>query len=241
MSAPRRALLLAGHGSRLDPRSGEAVRDHARRLAATTTAFDEVLTGFWKEEPPLARALDGCRADDVVIVPAFMAEGFFVNEVVPAELGLEGPLTRRDGRTLRLARPLGAHPLLAEAVIARALEAGAAADGAVFVLGHGHPRDRRSARAVREQVGRVRAMGRFARVEAIFTDQQPGVDAIPALADGRTATVVPYFAAAGWHVGRAADALATTARLAAPAGTHALATDALAALAREAMAVAGMN
>ncbi len=233
MSGPRRALLLAGHGSQLDARSGEAVRAHARRLAASG-AFDEVLTGFWKEEPALARALDGCRADDVVIVPAFMAEGYFVNEVVPAELGLDGPLTRRGGRMLRLARPLGAHPLLAEAVAARALEAGAAADGAVFVLGHGHPRDPRSARAVRAQVGRIRATGRFARVEAVFTDQAPRADAIPALADGRAATVVPFFAAGGWHVGRAAAAIPANARLAAPAGAHALATDALAALAREA-------
>lgn len=233
MSGGRRALLLAAHGSRLDPRSGEAVRAHARRLAAIG-GFGEVRTGFWKDEPPLARALDGCRADEVVVVPAFMAEGFFVNEVVPAELGLEGPLTRRGGRTLRLARPLGAHPLLAEAVIARALEAGAAANGAVFALGHGHPRDPRSARAVRAQVGRVRATGRFARVEAIFTDQEPGLEAIAALAEGHEATVVPYFAAAGWHVGRAAEAIGADARLAAPAGTHALATDALAALAREA-------
>lgn len=233
MSGGRRALLLAAHGSRLDPRSGEAVRAHARRLAALG-GFGETLTGFWKEEPPLARALDGCRADEVIVVPAFMAEGFFVNEVVPAELGLEGPVTRRDGRTLRLARPLGTHPLLAEAVAARALEAGASADGAVFVLGHGHPRDPRSARAVRAQVGRMRATGRFARVEAVFTDQQPGADAIPMLADGREATVVPFFAADGWHVGRAAEAIGANARLAAPAGTHALATDALAALAREA-------
>lgn len=227
MSGARRALLLAGHGSHLDARSGETVRLHARRLAARA-AFDEVLTGFWKEEPALARALDGCRADEVVVVPVFMAGGYFVNEVVPAELELAG------ARALRLARPLGAHPLLAEAIVARALEAGAGADGAVFALGHGHPRDPRSARALRAQVGRVRATGRFARVEAVFTDQAPRADAIPALADGRAATVVPFFAAAGWHVERAADAIAGAARMAAPAGAHALATDAIAALAREA-------
>lgn len=232
-SGARRALLLAGHGSHLDARSGESVRAHARRLAASG-AFAEVLTGFWKEEPALARALDGCRADEVVVAPVFMAEGYFVNEVVPAELGLAGAVTRRGGRTLRLARPLGAHPLLADAIVARALEAGAGADGAVFALGHGHPRDPRSARALRAQVGRVRATGRFARVEAVFTDQAPRADAIPALADGRSATVVPFFAAGGWHVERAAAALAANARMAGPAGEHALATDAIAALAREA-------
>ena len=226
------ALVLAAHGSHLDPRSSEAVRVHARALAGTGVA-DEVLLAFWKEEPSLARALDGCTASEVTVVPFFMSEGYFTSEVIPAEMCLDGPVTRREGRTVRLTRPVGIHPALAEVVVERALEAGATPDGAVFVLGHGTPRNAASAGAVAEQVERIRALDRFAHVAAVYTDQDPSVAAIPALAGGRSAVVVPYFASDGWHVGQVAtdtDAV----RYAAPAGTHPAIVTVIADLAGEA-------
>ena len=228
------ALLLAGHGSHLHPCSSAAVRAHARRLAASA-AWGEVRVAFWKEEPSLARALDGCVARDVTVVPVFMAEGYFTNEVIPAELGLAGRLTRREGRTIRYTRPAGVHPALADVIVERALEAGAGPERALFVLGHGTRRNAGSARNVRVQAERVRATGRFARVAAIFTDQEPGVDAIAALAQGQEAVVVPFFAAEGWHVGRVAQTGdGRSLRWTAPAGTHPAVADAIAALAREA-------
>ncbi len=226
------ALVLAAHGSHLDPRSSEAVRVHARALAGSGVA-GEVLLAFWKEEPSLARALDGCTASEVTVVPFFMAEGYFTNEVIPAEMGLDGPVTSREGRTVRLTRPVGVHPALAEVVVERALEAGATAESAVFVLGHGTRRNDASAGAVAQQVERIRAVDRFAHVSAVYTDQDPNVAAIPALAGGRKAVVVPYFASEGWHVGQVAtttDAI----RYAAPAGTHPALATVIADLAREA-------
>ena len=214
------ALLLAGHGSHLNARSSEAVRAHARALA-TSDSWDEVLVAFWKEEPSLARALDGCTGSDVTVVPVFMSEGYFTGEVIPAEMGLDGPVTRREGRTIRCTRPVGVHPALAQIIVERALEAGASADDALFVLGHGTKRNAASSVAVREQVERVRAMDRFAEVTAVFTDQDPNVAAIPELARGRKATVVPFFASDGWHVGQVAAANdADGIRYADPAGTH---------------------
>ena len=214
------ALLLAGHGSHLNARSSEAVRAHARALA-TSGVWDEVLVAFWKEEPSLARALDGCTASDVVVVPVFMSEGYFTGEVIPAEMGLDGPVTRREGRTIRCTRPVGVHPALAQIIVERALEAGADRDEPLFVLGHGTNRNAASSVAVREQVERVRAMNRFAEVTAVFTDQEPNLASIPELAGGRKATVVPFFASDGWHVGQVAAANdADGIRYADPAGTH---------------------
>ena len=213
------ALVLAGHGSHLNARSSEAVRAHARALSEDGH-WDEVLVAFWKEEPSLSRALDGCTATDVTVVPVFMSEGYFTSEVIPAEMGLDGPVTRCEGRTIRCTRPVGVHPALAGIVVERALEAGAAAKDAVFVLGHGNRRIAATASAVHEQAERVRATGRFAEVAAVFTDQDPNVAAIPDVAGARNAVVVPFFASEGWHVGQVAANGAHAVRYAEPAGTH---------------------
>ena len=213
------ALVLAGHGSHLNARSSEAVRAHARALAGDGD-WDEVLVAFWKEEPSLSRALDGCSASEVTVVPVFMSEGYFTSEVIPAEMDLDGPVTRREGRTIRCTRPVGAHPDLAGIVIERALEAGATTDDALFVLGHGTRRNAGSASAVHAQVERVRAAGRFAQVAAVFTDQDPNVADVPDLAGERNAVVVPFFASEGWHVGQVAANGVQAVRYAEPAGTH---------------------
>ena len=214
-----RALVLAGHGSHLNARSSEAVRAHARSLAGDG-GWDEVLVAFWKEEPSLSRALDGCTASEVTVVPVFMSEGYFTGEVTPAEMGLDGPLTRCEGRTIRCARPVGVHPALAGIVVERALEAGASRGDAIFVLGHGTRRNQGSSSAVQEQVERVRATGRFAEVAAVFTDQDPNIASIPELAGERNAVVVPFFASEGWHVGQVSANGARAVRYAEPVGTH---------------------
>lgn len=214
-----RALVLAGHGSHLNARSSEAVRGHARTLAADGD-WDKVLVAVWKEEPSLSRALDSCTAADVTVVPVFMSEGYFTSEVIPAEMDLDGPVTHREGRTIRCTRPVGVHPALAGIVVERALEAGATPDDALFVLGHGTRRNSGSARAVHEQAERVRESGRFAQVAAVFTDQDPNVADVLALAGERNAVVVPYFASEGWHVGQVAANGAHAVRYAEPAGTH---------------------
>ena len=64
-------------------------------------------------------------------------------------------------------------------------------------------------------------MARFAEVTAVFTDQDPNLAAIPELARGRNATVVPFFASEGWHVGEVAAANETPGiRYTDPVGTH---------------------
>ena len=231
----RTALLLSGHGSHLNARSGEAVRDHARRLAARG-AWDEVLVAYWKEEPSLARALDGCAADAVTVVPVFMSEGYFTNEVIPAELGLDGRVTQKEGRTVRSTRPAGVHPALADVIVERAQEAGAGPEGALFVLGHGTRRNAGSARNVHAQAARVRATGRFAQVTAVFTDQDPNVASIGALAGGASGHGCAVLRVGGVARGaglRDADGIRGV-RFTAPAGTHPAMADVIADLACEA-------
>lgn len=196
-----RALLLAGHGSHLNADSSAPVYEHAARIRARGL-FDEVRTAFWKEEPSLSRALDGCDADDVTVVPVFMSAGYFTNEVIPREMGLSGNKCYIRGKTVRYTAPIGGHPSLARVIVQRAREAGARGDQALAVLGHGTERHRQSEANVYQQSEYVRALGTFPEVVTVFLDQQPGMMDVLGLATRAEVVVVPLFIADGWHAGQ---------------------------------------
>jgi sirohydrochlorin cobaltochelatase len=83
-----RALVLAAHGSHLNPGSSAPAFAHADRIRATG-AFDEVRETFWKEEPSFREVLRTVAAETVYVVPLFVSEGYFTEEVLPRELRLE--------------------------------------------------------------------------------------------------------------------------------------------------------
>jgi sirohydrochlorin cobaltochelatase len=195
-----RAIVLAGHGSHLSIDSSEPTRAHARRLR-DTGRYDDVRVAFWKEEPSLARVLDGVEADDVTVVPVFMSNGYFVRQVIPREMRLAGPLTRLDGKLVRYTRALGDHPSLARVVLQRAIEAGAQPDDALALLGHGTPRDPGSAKNIYQQCEQVGRLGFFRETTAVFIDQDPNMRDVFSMVRAPRVIMVPLFVADGWHVG----------------------------------------
>lgn len=242
----QRALVLAGHGSHLNPHSSAPVLRHAAELRRRGI-FDCVLTASWKEEPSLARALDGCTATDVTIVPVFISTGYFTEQVIPREMRLDGRVTRRDGQVIRYTAPIGAHPALARVILQRAEEAGARGDEALVILGHGTPRNPASERNVFAQAEHVRAFARFPEVATVFIDQEPNMRDVLALVHCRDIVMVPLFIADGWHVGETipgdmgieAGELARdgrTLRYARAVGTHPAIADVIIELAEEARA-----
>jgi sirohydrochlorin cobaltochelatase len=60
--------------------------------------------------------LERFRAERLFVVPLFIAEGWHVGETIPADLALDGPETRRDGRIVRYTPPVGTHPALASVI-----------------------------------------------------------------------------------------------------------------------------
>lgn len=195
-----RALVLVGHGSHLNPNSSAPVHTHGDRLRAMG-AFDEVSVAFWKEEPQLSRAFDGLTATDVTVVPVFISTGYFVQEVIPREMRLDGRVSRCDGRIVRFTEPIGAHSALADVVAQRALEAGAGLSEAVAVLGHGTARNPNSERNVFARAEEAAATGAFAEVAAVFLDQEPNMRDVFERVRAETVVMVPFFVADGWHVG----------------------------------------
>lgn len=234
-------LVLVGHGSHLNANSSAPVLAHAAEMRRRG-GFDEVRTGFWKEEPSLSRVLDGCDDRDVVVVPVFISNGYFTKTVIPREMRLDGDLTIRGRQRIRYTEPVGSAPALAQVIVERAREAGATSRDAIAVLGHGTRRDSESEKNIYAMADRVRSIGSFAEVGAIFLDQEPGMLDLLQQFTAPTIVVVPFFVADGWHVGQtipadlALDGVETRrdgriVRFARPVGTHPAVADVISSLA----------
>ncbi|MCA9829408.1 MAG: CbiX/SirB N-terminal domain-containing protein [Dehalococcoidia bacterium] len=233
-----RGLLLAGHGSHLNPDSSAPIHAHVSHLRERLPADVEVRAAFWKEEPALSRALESFTSAvrDITAVPLFIAGGYFTGTVIPRELRLSGRVNTVDGHRVLYTPPIGSHPLLARVLIERAMESGATGHEALVILGHGTPRDPRSVTNTLLQADAVRNLGPFPEVATAFIDQDPNMRDIFSLVKAPDIIMVPLFIADGWHVGQTIpgdmqiDGAATvrdgrSLRFARAAGTHPAVTE----------------
>ena len=67
--------------------------------------------------------MEGIEAENVVLIPVFIAEGWHTRETIPEDLGLTGEVTAREGKTIFYGAPVGTHPAMANLIAARAREA----------------------------------------------------------------------------------------------------------------------
>lgn len=191
------ALVLCAHGAR----GGlSAAPSHAARLDRLGL-FSTVRWGCVKGEPQIAAVIESLSAQEILVAPLLMAEGYTAGEVLPAALAD----LARPNRSLTLCRPVGSHPRMAT-LIADAAQEACATRGwrpektALIVLGHGTGRDESSAETCRRHVAALARAGGFARVEPAFIEQAPGLDeALRACAEQRHAVVVGLFADRGLH------------------------------------------
>ena len=110
------SLVLVGHGSTVNPDSSRPTWDYVDRIRQKRV-FVDVVCGFWKEEPSLREVLRTVETDEIYVVPHFTSEGYFTQKVIPRELGLAGPITRRNGRTIKYCEPVGSHPRMTELLL----------------------------------------------------------------------------------------------------------------------------
>ncbi len=198
-----RALVLVGHGSHLSPTSSAPVYAHAERIRASGL-FDEVIEGFWKEEPSLRDVLALVESDEVYVVPVFLAEGYFTGQVVPRELGLPVPAAAGARPRVHYCPPVGAHQAMGDLVLRRALEQfgsdrDRAGDAALVIIGHGTNRSATSGDTVYRLVDSLRATGEFGFVTCGFLDEDPSIADVIGSLDAADVVLVPYFVADGWH------------------------------------------
>ena len=198
------AILLAGHGSHISPHTAGLVWSYVDKLRSQGVA-DEISACFWKEAPALSQALDTLAADTVVVVPALAADGYFARTVIPAEMGLNGPLTQRGSRRIHYTQPLGLHPRLGEVLHDRVTslmdaEGLEACEVAVAVIGHGTRRDSRSREAARRQAQALASSRPGLTVLEAYLDDEPSIATIYERTDAEVILAAPWFLAPGSHV-----------------------------------------
>jgi sirohydrochlorin cobaltochelatase len=208
------ALVLVGHGSTLNADSAAPTYQHADELRRRGI-FGQVVEAFWKLEPSLAAVLRGVCARRVFIVPLFISEGYFTEEVIPRELGVCKPgetsftrMQQRGAQTLYYCGPVGTHDSMTEVLLARARgvvakfpngKMATPGDTALFIAGHGTANNENSRKAIERQVELIRARNVYAEVHPAFMEEEPRIGQCYQLARTRNIVMVPFFISDGLH------------------------------------------
>jgi sirohydrochlorin cobaltochelatase len=212
------ALVLIGHGSTLNADSAAPTYQHADELRRRKT-FAQVQESFWKQEPYLAQVLRGIFAPRVFIVPLFISEGYFTEEVIPRELSFEVqspkskvqsfPLVEQRGeQTFFYCGPVGTHDSMTKVLLARAKEviekfpfprAPKPSETTLFIAGHGTSQNENSRKAIERQVELIRAMKIYNDVFPVFMEEDPRIGDCYQLAQTKNIVMVPFFISDGLH------------------------------------------
>jgi sirohydrochlorin cobaltochelatase len=199
---PDSALLIVGHGSTENPDSSTPYFEHAEEVQSRGL-FGEVHCCFWKEEPSMREARYMIESDEVYVVPDFISEGYFTQEVIPRELELDGPTTERHGKRWHYTLPVGVHPSMTQLLLRRAREVADHVpenETTLFIVGHGTGLNQNSTKAIRDQVDAIRSSGAgYAEVLDAYMEEQPFIADWATLSSTPNVVVVPFFIADGLH------------------------------------------
>ena len=208
------SLVLIGHGSTLNAESATPTYQHADELRRRGL-FGQVIEAFWKLEPSISGVLRGVFAPRVFIVPLFISEGYFTEEVIPRELGLRkagetnyARIQQRGPQTLHYCGPVGTHDSMTEVLLARARDVVAnfpngnpvhPRETALFIAGHGTGNNENSRKAIERQVELIRGRGVYAEVHPAFMEEDPRIGDCYRLAQAKNLVMVPFFISDGLH------------------------------------------
>ena len=199
---PHSALLIVGHGSTENPDSSTPYFDHAGEIRRRQV-FAEVHCCFWKEEPSMREALYMIDSEEVYVVPDFISEGYFTQDVIPRELQLTGPTSRVRGKTLHYCLPVGVHASMTGLILRRAKEVAPEvnpAETTLIITGHGTGLNQNSAKAIRDQVNLIAASGTgYAAVLDAYMEEHPLIADWDQMAPTPNVIVVPFFISDGLH------------------------------------------
>lgn len=199
---PHSALLIVGHGSTENPDSSTPYFEHADEIRSRGL-FAEVHCCFWKEEPSLREAIYLIDSEEVYVVPAFISEGYFTQEVIPRELRLTGPTTEVRGKNFHYCLPVGVHRSMTDLILKRAAEVAPGidpADTTLIITGHGTGLNQNSTKAIRDQVDLILASNAgYAAVLDAYMEEPPFIAAWNEIATTPNVVVVPFFISDGLH------------------------------------------
>lgn len=140
---------------------------------------------------------------EIYIVPNFISEGYFCQQVLPRELRLDGPTTQREGRIIHYCDPVGIHPNMTKLLLQRADEVALGVprgETSLVIVGHGTSLNENSTKAIQDQVKLIREGGHgFAEVVDAYMEEAPFVAEWDKLTTAPNVVVVPFFIADGLH------------------------------------------
>jgi sirohydrochlorin cobaltochelatase len=194
------ALFIAGHGSTENPDSSTPYFEHADEIRRRGL-FAEVHCIFWKEEPSFREAWYLTDCEEIYVVPDFISEGYFTQDVIPRELELTGPTSHVRGKTFHYCSPVGIHPSMTQLLLRRAKEVAPDIDPAqttLIIVGHGTNLNANSTKAIKDQCEILRQTG-YAAVLDTYMEEQPFIADWAELATTPNVVVVPFFIADGLH------------------------------------------
>jgi len=195
------ALVIAGHGSTKNPDSCLPTLAHAETIRQRGI-FAEVATCFWKQPPSFREVFQTVKSREIYVVPNFISEGYFTRTVIPREMGLEGPVTVRAGRTIKYCAPAGKHPRMTELLMSEARSVAPdvpASQTGLLIVGHGTGLDSNSAEAAKFQAGLIAKTGVYAEVSAAYMEEPPLIAEWDRLTSQPNVVVVPFFISDGLH------------------------------------------
>lgn len=171
------AIILVGHGSARHPDSAKPILALAEALRQRGP-WTEVAAVFMKQEPRLDQALGMVSARRVVIVPVFAGKGYYTDTLIPREMGLDGPLTHRDGRVLHYTAPAGCDLRIPGLMACRAdgVVRSAGIDpttAGLLIIAHGSGRPGGAGETPKAIAAAIAAMNHFAEVRLAFLEQEP--------------------------------------------------------------------
>ena len=109
----KRAVLLVDHGSKR-AEANELVETLARALLSRVDRIVKI-AHLEAAEPNIAEGIDACVAEgatEITVLPCFLAPGRHTIEHVPAQAAEAA--ARHRGLVVRVAEPIGTHPLMIE-------------------------------------------------------------------------------------------------------------------------------
>ncbi|MCS1408456.1 MAG: hypothetical protein M2R45_01631 [Verrucomicrobia subdivision 3 bacterium] len=198
----------------LNAESGDPIYQHVD-FFREQGVFAEVQECFWKLEPPISGVRRQVFSPRVFLVPIFISEGYFTQQVIPRELGFcqngdESFQRVREwgGQVVRYCNPVGTHLSMTEVLANRATSIlddhpfpsrPQDANTSLFVAGHGTGNNENSRAIIEKQVQQLQSTGRYRDVHAIFMGEEPRIGDCYALAQSKHVVVVPFFISDGLH------------------------------------------
>ena len=190
------ALILAGHGSTKNADSSRFTRKTAHRIRERGI-FGEVRSAFWKEQPSYADAIQGLKTKKAVVVPWFLANGYFTTKILKREF------SETPGMECRVTEPIGMRPEIlghfqkrAERLLA--VKNWKPAQVSLLVASHGtplHTGSRGAAVGLAEQL----AKDGYRTAQAVFLEEEPRIADWRLLIQEGPVVVLPHFLAGGLH------------------------------------------